>query len=365
MEIALNHYFSNNGMALALNIFNFPGDYDYRPSIKSRALRYLFNHRKKYPSAPSHEQLSQFCTRLFEEFTRLNYMEGMREIADIAQEYCNNREFMDRLPLREEPPEEPIIPNREEHDYNNDLYLINLPRQLPQADQKTVYKDGQNVHNSNINSTVMRVFSTLYERHKDKFVLTAVEEHEIFYHKTCILTEICTALANKYTSEADLINNSKTYIIESTAIFTHQELGMIDAFISIWLWIQEQEHKDELEKRLLEELKSMEGYCTTGHIARFMNVIQGFTDDPTLQILISEKDQYTSVIKNYLSKKLKECEDEKVVEGLLSGSDEFVRFIRLCVSEKLLEWKKEYGSDIIKYLPKIVNDFSGTTVYVS
>lgn len=49
--------------------------------------------------------------------------------------------------------------------------------------------------------------------------------------------------------------------------------------------IRASSHKNELEKRLLEEMTEMNGWCSTGHVIRLVNVFQGF--DPLIQISMS------------------------------------------------------------------------------
>ena len=49
--------------------------------------------------------------------------------------------------------------------------------------------------------------------------------------------------------------------------------------------IRASSHKNELEKRLLEEMTEMNGWCSTGHVTRLVNVFQGF--DPLIQISMS------------------------------------------------------------------------------
>ena len=44
----------------------------------------------------------------------------------------------------------------------------------------------------------------------------------------------------------------------------------------------------------------MTKYCTTGHLSRLINVLQGYTDDKKLSIVISDEQQIKAVIYNYL-----------------------------------------------------------------
>ena len=61
--------------------------------------------------------------------------------------------------------------------------------------------------------------------------------------------------------------------------------------VKIWSYIQFNEFKDELIKRLLQELEEMSGTCSSGFIGRLINTVSGFGE---LTINISFEDQLVS-----------------------------------------------------------------------
>ena len=61
--------------------------------------------------------------------------------------------------------------------------------------------------------------------------------------------------------------------------------------VKIWSYIQVNEFKDELIKRLLQELEEMSGTCSSGFVGRLINTLSGFSD---LTINISFEDQLIS-----------------------------------------------------------------------
>ena len=278
----MGSYYTLEGMSLALSIYNFPDDYSKRPYIKTKALRYIFTHRKKYGyKAPSLKQLLHFSNTLFDQFHRQNDIDSMREVADIVHQYIPTSNFLDRIRQLENE-EIPTITHVAETRIS--------PKQT-----KTVYADSQNVHNTKINQSVIKILTHLYNKYKDIIDIPHIN------HKSSLISTISDFLTSKYPLKKDLILHFIKYIKESTANFSNQNLSMIDAFLSLWLWIKDNKDKEELELRLLEEMKEMKGHCTTGHLARLMNVIQGFTDDENLSIRISDKEQCTSVVKQYLT----------------------------------------------------------------
>lgn len=52
-----------------------------------------------------------------------------------------------------------------------------------------------------------------------------------------------------------------------------------DLFASIYFFITNHKHKNELLKRLFEEINECTGTCSLGHITRMINSIQGFDED--------------------------------------------------------------------------------------
>jgi galactokinase/mevalonate kinase-like predicted kinase len=72
-----------------------------------------------------------------------------------------------------------------------------------------------------------------------------------------------------------------------------KELSLCDIFILVWMKLKTSEHKEEMEKRMIEELEEMNSLCATGHLSRSINILSGFFDNV---IQITYKDQ----IKNYI-----------------------------------------------------------------
>jgi hypothetical protein len=164
-------------------------------------------------------------------------------------------------------------------------------------------------------------------------------------------------LINTYPENKELISSTTEYIIENTALFGKRNISMLDGYIALWLYITEHKSRKDLELRLLEEMKEMKKQCTTGHIARFMNVIQGFTDDENLMIRISNKDQCQAVITNYLTSELSKCDDEEVILGMTDGGAKFISFIKEIVNRKIPDWEREYGKEMLPEIFKIINNF--------
>lgn len=356
MESQLQHGYTEQGMTHAVSICKFPKE--HRPRIRVLALRYIFMHRKscKIPKlVPSSSQLVQISISMFEDFLLDRNREYMNEVADILDNYgAGNygRMLLDRIREIELTPSVTATSSTATSAKRTTAPITN-----------TVYADSQNVHNSNINRTVIGVLENLYNIYKKEINLQDSTSIENKNFKLICIENISDILTAKYPDKKELIRAGLKYIKNSIATFGKHNISLQEAFISLWMWISSHKDNSELESRLLEELKEMTGLCTTGHIARLMNVIQGFTEDEKLCIRISDLDQCNSVIRKYLNDTLSKCTDEKVLEGMIDGSDEYIRFIRRKIADKLLSWQQEYGKDMLNHIAKVTNDFAKTEVF--
>jgi hypothetical protein len=301
------------------------------------------------------EKLVQIAMTMFEELALENNRECMNEIADIMHEYGPGTYGMILLERIRNLDGPVFRPETRVEDLRSNIKPI----------KKTVYADSQNVHNSKINQSVIKVLTHLYNKFKNTINLQGVSKAENNSFKNSCIDNIGDILISKYPVKKELITKSTEYIKNSIAMFGNNDepISLKDAFISIWHWISSNQHKDELESRLLEELKEMNGQCTTGHIARLMNVIQGFTEDENLSVRISDEEQCNAVIRKYLTNELSKCTDDKVLEGMVEGTDNYVRFLRRKIADKLLLWQKEYGKDILDHVASITNDFAKVAVF--
>ena len=78
------------------------------------------------------------------------------------------------------------------------------------------------------------------------------------------------------------------------------DVNLCDILIMIWVKIKVSKDKEELEKRLIEEMEDMNGLCATGHLSRLINILSGFFDD--MSIKISFKDQVKNYVYNHYNK---------------------------------------------------------------
>jgi hypothetical protein len=345
-------YLNQDGISLALNIINFYKEYENRPDQQVKSLRYLYQHYNYLGYNISRETLFNTAMDVVQTFTNKNDVENLAEIIDVLLTFVP--EHRERIMLLNQ-------------NIANDIEDRNQERKIAHEVKrnivnKTVYQDGQNVHNSTVNKTVIKAAKKIFQLYSDRFMVMS-EIRDQIKHENEIINNIGLELKQKYPKRTVLINESIEYFKDSIAIFSNINITLRQIFISVYFWILDHNNKSDLLDRLIEELKDMKSLCTTGHIARLINTIQGFTDDEELCIRINNQDQYKSVIKQYLDKCLSECKDENVIDGLLDKNKNYILFIRIKISEKLLELLDTYGKEIVDDIAKIVNEYAGTKVF--
>jgi hypothetical protein len=224
-----------------------------------------------------------------------------------------------------------LLNKREERGHQM-LAVLRGFRVLKVNDIKTVYDDSQNVHDEKVNKSVLRAACKLIEMYGK----TEIDEIKVKNE----LIEISSVSEGAVTKVLERIEID-------TARFMHEknQFNLYIVFANLWKYINMHEHTKELKIRLLEEIISMSRYCSTGHLSRFINVIQGFTEDPDLCITISDFAQIKSVISNVLQKILSVA-PEKVLDSMIEEDQTiFGEFIIIKMNEKIPKLVEEYGDE--------------------
>jgi hypothetical protein len=239
-----------------------------------------------------------------------------------------------------------FILNNMEQRGNEMLDLIRVFQQRGQVikENDTVYSDSQNVHNNTVNESVLNACSYL------------IKQEQVFEIR---MDNVRNELLEQFPIYTRSIESVLTRIEIDTSRFRSgiHTFSLYELFSSLWNYINKHKHKTELFKRLVEEISSMALYCATGHLSRFINVIQGYTEDPSLHIKISDKSQIKSVVSTYLDKLLFVA-DEKITDSIIENDkNPFYKFISTSINLKIEEWIKEYG-EIQEHIISAVEKYS-------
>lgn len=319
MNLQLTSGYSRQALNHSISILNFPNDYTHIMLMNAIKYQYLYGHKDRY--CKTKQELNNYCIRMFNENV---YNKNKRyiclDIIDILIEFSpdNGHRLTNELRTVE----------RNERNQITEKIKVN-----------TIYKDTQNVHSGNINDSVKKSCVKLMEWYRSNINNVSFEEIKKEVFKENIIIK-------------NVLERIETDISTFNIGFT-----LKDIFVSLYNWIIKNTNKEELLKILMYEMNEMHGYCATGHLSRLINVLQGFSED--FVINISNYDQCNAVVSNYLNKKLSECEDYDIIEGMTTKGDKYIQFIQNCISNKKEEWKNDYGDEFILNIDKVVNKFIG------
>ncbi len=114
-------------------------------------------------------------------------------------------------------------------------------------------------------------------------------------------------------------------IVLDQQLYSSKALNISTLLLKCWSCIQLHEHRQELEKRLDQELTDMKNTCTSGHMVRLMNVFSGWMDGVKLDVKI----EIQSVVFHRLQKiieSLNEDQRDLIIEelGKIEAVDEGV-----------------------------------------
>jgi hypothetical protein len=143
-------------------------------------------------------------------------------------------------------------------------------------DNKTIYSDLQNVHDSCIVKSIKESIYKIIIDQKDMMIDHTLKD--IINDK--ILSEI---------TKEQLLEYCQDKIIHSSLNLTFEEV-----LCSVWKIISEHSEQDEIKKILNEEMKDSICKCFTGRLSRLVNCLNGF--DSRVSIKINDKEQILNVI---------------------------------------------------------------------
>jgi hypothetical protein len=217
---------------------------------------------------------------------------------------------------------------------NRQINLINNENK-----KGTIYDDSQNVHNHEINQTVINSASNLISGIEGNVNFNIESELEIYYPE--------------YKINENIIKETLQRINTDPAKFKNG-IRIKNVFDNLLIYISNSHHKNELIKILGDELVSMNGLCSTGHVSRLINVIQGFSDIPEeLKIKINPKDEIYASITSYLNNCIQSnSRSEELLDFMISSDinerNQYYEFIssKMVNKKKILE--QEYQGIIDK-----------------
>ena len=150
-----------------------------------------------------------------------------------------------------------------------------------------IYTNKQNVHDTSIQQSVLDIIECLVGMD-----LITINGNVInFEHVKKEILE-----TRKITDKS--IKFSLTRIELDKTPFTYYKITLSTIIVLVWNYIHNNTHKEEMIKRLLEELHEMNGTCSTGYVSRLVNTLSGFGE---MSIRISYEEQIYTYFLNYIN----------------------------------------------------------------
>jgi hypothetical protein len=149
---------------------------------------------------------------------------------------------------------------------------------------KTFYNNTQNIHKIEIDSSINPFIEMLLSINLE--IPTNEDELDDFIDK--VVDEIKDYSSNIYSAEEQIriIGSINRFILDNT-LYSKYSVSLLTLLVRSYYYIQNHQYKDELMKRLCEELCDMADTCTTGHIGRLVNIFSGY--EITLSMPIEEE----------------------------------------------------------------------------
>lgn len=215
--------------------------------------------------------------------------------------------------------------------------------------RNNIYKNSQNVHIRSIEDSVQKIIEKLscYHPKSGKIYDFSKTREDII--KKIEQTE------NK--EEKTGIEEAMTRILIDRAVYGSTNLTLGGILAKIWTYIQDSEFREELEKRLFEELLESNNKCSSGYASRLVNTLSGF--DEAMSISISFEDQIVANLEGRLNHRIKELKDEEYMSLVLEEMTlpviffeqrrNFLKFFREHISsirEEMYNEFKDFMEDI-------------------
>jgi len=132
--------------------------------------------------------------------------------------------------------------------------------------KRSIYNDNQNVHDHNINDNIKQ---TLLQLSGEK-----LQDRNAQLQAMNTISMRVSELS-KIDPNRQRIQTSLFRFFTDTTQFS-AGMTLLDVIYIVWKRIEKSQYKEELEKRLIEELNEMSGLCSTGFLSRTLNILSGW-----------------------------------------------------------------------------------------
>lgn len=214
----------------------------------------------------------------------------------------------------------------------------------------SIYDDKENAHIESINQSVKKIIESL-----DTLNLSPIPTFDnVIYHINKYAKKIYRSkdengvYNEKLSNEEEKIKTSLLRIEIDRTIFKDINHSLKSILKLLYVYIQKHLNKNQLMKRLLEELIDMEGTCSSGYINRLINILSGFG---IYNLQISWEEQITANLAGRLNCRIKKDKNmniilEELMNDNIQNKFNFLHFFRKNISSIKEEMYLEFRDHI-------------------
>ncbi len=149
---------------------------------------------------------------------------------------------------------------------------------------KTFYNNTQNIHKIEVDKSIDPFIEMLVSINLE--IPSTEEEYEEFVDKVVDAIKDFSSEFYNPENQIRIISSINRFILDNT-LYSKYSVSLLNLLIRSYYYIQSHQYKDDLMKRLCEELCDMSDTCTTGHIGRLVNIFSGY--ELTISMPIEEE----------------------------------------------------------------------------
>jgi hypothetical protein len=149
---------------------------------------------------------------------------------------------------------------------------------------KNIYDNAQNVHTKEVEKSVGEILEILLAY---KTIIIDDEPIDFDY----VTSQINNLNEDLNEDIKQKIKISLNRIEMDRTLYSKQSSNLSNILVKLWSYIHDNEFKNDMSQRLLQELEDMSGTCSSGFVTRLVNTLSGFGN---LSVKISFDDQLIS-----------------------------------------------------------------------
>jgi hypothetical protein len=210
---------------------------------------------------------------------------------------------------------------------NNDEYKL-IGKQLLESVSfdgksiKTFYNNAQNIHHIDVDKSINPFIEKLIDMNFETKVPNMEDEDAYSKFLQTFITNIENHATDFCFSDENKtrIKHAITRFILDNTLYSSFNISLLQLLIKAYLYIQVHPFKDELLKRMCEELSEMSDTCTTGHIYRLVNIFSSYDVEMTMPVEEEIKSCVFARLQKAIS--LKSDEEQDAIYEVIGSSDD-------------------------------------------